>query len=403
MVEQLESAGKGFYSKYIYNDLLSLRHTPKAALDKVKKSVLIESKKQVPSSPNKNQMSEEVLKVIEEVMSKRGYRASKEEKKELMKNSSVREVLKDKSSMNNIRTINRNNEGSTCAESSIDKPNKNCIQIIEPFNSAKEDNIKETLVKAMVVIKLLCDQIAFLDEKKEAKFTQLANEVEKLIIGNTVVKDIIDVLERMKTIMTVENEHILSKKLEILTKKYGTNSKSIQRVAIKPNTLIKDESFDKDPFMSTLRTFIKSPDDSGLTNKTKDKLIELTSNEKANLKMRFQQNLKSIIKEKTLSTSRSIENWKQFIAEMENMTESEDEPIRRPLNRKIKAMELPYNDNKENIDPSKARIKTDHKKTEPVSIDLTSIEEVMSSFLFGFKDIRSELTQIGKAIQSENS
>jgi hypothetical protein len=337
-------------------------------------------------------MPEEVLRVIEEVMSRRGYRRSKEEK--------MREVLKDKSSIDNMKTINKSNEGSTCIESSIDNSNKNCIQVIKTFDSVKDD-IKEALVKAMVVIKLLCDQIAFLNKRKEAKFTKLVNEADKLTLKEGTMRDIVNALERMKSILTIENEQIPSKESDGLATKYGTSKKSMNKVIA--DTFIKDESFDKDPFMSTLRSFIKSPADSELANKLKDKLAGLTSDEKANLRMTFKHNLNSIIKEKALSTSRSIENWRQFIAEMENMTESEDEPIKKPLNRKPKSMELPYNDNKENVDPSKIKIKKTQEKTESPTIDLTNIEEAMSSFLCGFKDIRSELSQIGEAIQSENS
>jgi hypothetical protein len=121
--------------------------------------------------------------------------------------------------------------------------------------------------------------------------------------------------------------------------------------------------------------------------------------EEASFQMTFKDNKHDQVKED--STSRSIKDWKTFVNDMDKSSGSEDEIQQNRRHNKTYSM---------NIKKHRSKPKTDHRRLEgslrvgnkedTLDANLSHMESAMSEFLGGFKDIKSELSQIGEAMQS---
>jgi len=339
----------------------------------------------------------------------------------------------------------------------------------------------------------------------------LAGEIN---IGN--LEEIGNFLDALKNSTSAENERLLSKKVDILAEKYGDEAKSLAenlvrltsrtigsgtnqfisptKIVQKPEGAINPTN-PMDSTLSPILTPAKSPEKHNGTHmsvhneimdlyrqaeeemekknikkpETHPKTSQILKVDKAqktevnSLQMTFQQEenennssaKKSEILENSGSTSRSIKNWKTFIAEnIENSAEPSKQ-TKNPHNKSVaatgngkrskktyaksefenakemqievkKAQKLEHEnreifDSAQKSEESEKKIKTDHRKLEesiplqsPVILttcrsnaqndtldeNLNHIEAAMSNFLGGFKDLKTELSQIGEAMHS---
>jgi len=125
--------------------------------------------------------------------------------------------------------------------------------------------------------------------------------------------------------------------------------------------------------------------------------------EEASFQMTFKDSKHDQIKED--STSRSIKDWKTFVNDIDKSSGSEDEMKQDRRHNKAYSMNIKGQQSKYRKKP-----KTDHRRLEDslrvgnkedtLDANLLHMESAMSEFLGGFKDIKSELSQIGEAMQS---
>ena len=356
--------------------------------------------------------------------------------------------------------------------------------------------LRKLLTKAMKIIKSLRDQINLITSKKGTKPTKIAGKGDDILSGEVTegnLDEIGNFLDALHNVANSENEKLLYDKVELLAEKYGDEAKSLAETLVKltnrtlggstnqfasPNKLIKNTKPAAmiDPSLSPIETPGKSPglQHMSVHNEIMDlyrqaeedmekKNVKETEREKGSLQMTFQQddnekegkNISTKRSEEPGSTSRSIRNWKTFVAgaesnnsETEEEKEAEQEKKTRKQNqssatgggmrrdtatKKKENKEVPSRAQRkskmtrENDDDSLSeerstnrgkQTKTDHKKfEESLSVqsqrdvarnpnndtmdeNLTNIEAAMSNFLGGFKDIKSELSQIGEAMQN---
>jgi len=228
--------------------------------------------------------------------------------------------------------------------------------------------LKRLLERALSVIKALCGQIVLLNPHES---TQQYLAILKNISVNDEV-EIGNILNRLQKAIAAHNEQILSKKADRLTTKYLDDTRH--------NKAINDIN---------LWQYKESLIDSMCSSKSVKKLEEI----RGEFQMTFQPNTVRDSKGKVDSVSRSIKDWKTFVAGMEeNSSDGEDEQEEHILKENISTNKLIRNTNKKSINTSTYNHFKDN--------SLSHIEDAMKSFLGEFKDIKSELTQIGESIQS---
>ena len=398
---------KGFYSRYIYNDIMKLR-----ASNAISESSL--TSKYDLYKYNKGQLSNETIRRIEGIE----LRKSKVDKAVQLsgaKNSESNIIDKEKVEAWNNFTV----RGNIPYEIPVEETNNRCIQIINdlespnesrecPFNKYSSNppnnhiennehikNLKKLLYRSLNIIKALCGQIALQKGKNDNQsYFQI---FQKMPVATE--SEVGNLLDELQNAIATENERLLSKKVDLLTSEYKGNRSSMQSNGSSKLPL---QCKIQDPFLTSM------------DNSTGHKGINEAINMKGGLQMTFQPNTIRGANDKEDSVSRSIKEWKTFIAGMEdNNSESEDE-----LNFKHNKSYISKMNSKENINSNdNAHLKTNHKEKKTnlsnsysrhkednsddiLNDNLSHIEDAMSSFLGGFKDIKSELSQIGVAMQS---
>eukprot|EP01022_Parablepharisma_sp_SALTPOND_P019993 TRINITY_DN3518_c0_g1_i1.p1 TRINITY_DN3518_c0_g1~~TRINITY_DN3518_c0_g1_i1.p1 ORF type:complete len:638 (-),score=74.13 TRINITY_DN3518_c0_g1_i1:909-2822(-) len=589
--QQITSGTQGFYSKYIYHDLIKLRHKSRPTRNNMGTTIAgscgplyvgsVKNTQESLHSHNSSQLSERALDKIEEIMARRAQpveipsgpakidqavqlspieNSHNPAKASILlsdKKCSLAELLvsgdgrrgpvvdtetcrhtDNKFTIGADGKCTKVSDGSHFIGSNSKGSRKSCIRVINAATSEKEnkkrdciveevlfsgeddldsydksvdigtaefknplDNnskdpeiklvlkekeahieiLRKLLTKSMKIIKSLRDQITLLSAKKGGKIhPQLLGKLEDVLAGEVTegnLEEIGNFLDALQNVTTAENEHLLSKKVELLAEKYGDEAKSLAETLVKltsrtlgggtnqfasPAKLLRTKAANAagiDTTLSPIRTPGKSPtapQHMSVHNEIMDLYRQAEEEmerknvcykEKGNLQMTFQQEDEKTKRsnEKVESTSRSIKNWKTFVA---GASESEEEPeevqkrkrrhnrscaaggalrrnIRGDLRISVKGMPRRRED-KENSSPEEGtnrskKPKTDHRKLEEsLSIqspqddnfnetnpnndtldeNLTHIEAAMSNFLGGFKDIKSELSQLGEVMQS---
>ena len=346
--------------------------------------------------------------------------------------------------------------------------------------------LRKLLAKAMRIIKALRDQVGLLNaqngKKGDKDQMKALGRLESVLAGDITegnLDEIGNFMDALHNVTHTENERLLNKKVELLAEKYGDEAKSLAENLVKltsrsiggtnqfasPTRLQTKAghmlSNGIDSSLSPIQTPGKSPNHMSVHNEIMDLYRQAEEEmeqknaeqaKKGELQMTFQQEEdkqeSDVEPEKnkghSRSSSRSIRNWKTFVANVNEEEENSEEDVdakKRRHNRSCAAAgrkgKKPNNGKKqkESTDETESnrsrKPKTDHRRLEESismrsshnhsikdevkkgvkpkgdnkendSLDenLMHIESAMSNFLCGFKDLKSELSQIGEAMHS---